>query len=391
MPSPGPSMSTAFHGPDADALFDDAPCGLLVTSADGTIRRVNGTFCRWTGRSAEQLVDHRRLSDLLTMGGRLFHQTHWAPLLQLQGSVAEVKLEVLHADGHTLPMLLNAVRHAHGETVYDEIAVVIVTDRDKYERELLLARRKAESALGRLSESEQALRHAQEQAAGRALFAEQMVGIVSHDLRNPLSSVLMSAHVLGMTDLSTNQIRALSRIVSASNRAQRLIADLLDFTQARLGQGLSVQLKPIALHQVVSAAADELASAFPGRTLNHECIGDGPCVADADRLAQLLGNLVSNAFTYGASDRPVTVTTEIGAATCTLRVHNEGHPIPEQTLAKLFEPMQRGPRAGASRSIGLGLFIVREIALAHGGQVEARSTPEHGTTFTVTIPSAAPA
>jgi len=143
----------------------------MLTSEDGTIRRVNATFCGWTGRSPESLVDRLRLSDLLTMGGRLFHQTHWAPLLQMQGSVAEVKLEIVHADGRRVPMLLNALRRRHGDTVYHELATLIVTDRHRYEQELLLERKKAEQALERANVSESALRTAEAVAAGRALFA----------------------------------------------------------------------------------------------------------------------------------------------------------------------------------------------------------------------------
>ncbi len=356
-----------------------------MTSVDGTIRRANATFCTWIGRTPDELVDKQRLSDLLTIGGRLFHQTHWAPLLQLQGSVGEVKLELLHRDGRKLPMLLNAVRRRHGEVPYDEIALVIVTDRDRYERELLLARQQAESASSRLRDSERELRAAQAQAASRALFAEQMVGIVSHDLRNPLSAVLMSAHLLGRSELPMNQMRAVNRIVSASKRAQRLIADLLDFTEARLGRGLSVEPKELALHDLVARAADELRSAFAGRELRHIRVGAGACNGDSDRLVQMLGNLVANAFHYGASDRPVTVTTEIQATFYRIAVHNEGEPIAPQMQAGLFEPMQRGAQAGQSRSVGLGLFIVREIAIAHGGQVAVRSTREKGTTFSVTI------
>ena len=98
------------------------------------------------------------------------------------------------------------------------MATVTVNDRHLYERELLAARRKAEEALEQLKVSEQALRATQAQEAKRARFAEQMVGIVSHDLRNPLSAVLMSAHVLGMSDLSTHQMRAVARIVTAASQ-----------------------------------------------------------------------------------------------------------------------------------------------------------------------------
>jgi PAS domain S-box-containing protein len=126
-----------------DDAFEQAPCGLVTTTVDGTIVRVNATFCRWTGFDARELLDQRRIQDLLTIGGKVFHQTHWAPLLQMQRSVAEVKLEFRHRDGHKVPMLINAVRRGAGDAEFDDFACVVVNDRHKYEKELLHARRQA--------------------------------------------------------------------------------------------------------------------------------------------------------------------------------------------------------------------------------------------------------
>ncbi len=159
--------------PAADALYDHAACGLLLTSADGTIRRVNTTLCAWLGYEAGQLVDTLRFQDLLTMGGRVFHQTHWAPLLQMQGSLAEVKLELRHRDGHTVPMLINARRGADGDDRHDELALIVVQDRHQYERELLQARKVAEAALEQRVEAERALQESRD-VLGLAMRSSQM-------------------------------------------------------------------------------------------------------------------------------------------------------------------------------------------------------------------------
>ncbi|MFM0010010.1 PAS domain S-box protein [Paraburkholderia sediminicola] len=140
-------QSTHRPLPSADALFEHAACGLLVTTPDGWILRVNATFCSWLGYNAPELAEAKHVQDLLTADSRVFHQTHWSPLLQMQGSVAEVKLNMLHRDGHMVPMLLNAVRRDHGESSYLEVAVLIVADRHKYEQDLLLARRNAEASV----------------------------------------------------------------------------------------------------------------------------------------------------------------------------------------------------------------------------------------------------
>ena len=261
-----------------------------------------------------------------------------------------------------------------------EIAAFVARDRDKYERKLLESRRRLEIVLAEATRMEA-------EAKDRAIFAEQMMGIVSHDLRNPLSTIQMSAAVLARGDATPNQQRVVGRIARATERAGRLIGDLLDFTQARLGTGISVSRKPIDLHAVIAEAVDELAQAYAGRALRHVREGEGKCDADADRLAQLVGNLVSNAMTYGMPEAAVTVSSSVGAATFTVAVHNEGVPIPPEMIPALFTPMTRGlGDTGLARSVGLGLFIVSQIAKAHGGRVSARSGPETGTVFEAVFP-----
>ena len=143
--------------PAADSLLEDAPCGFLLTEIDGLILRVNRTFCRWVGRDRDTLVGVCRLQNLLTVGGRIFHQTHWAPLLQLQGSISEVKVDVLHTDGRAIPMVMNAVRRKHGNRVLHELTAFVAKDRHAYERELMSSRRRAEELLIQQTEARSAL------------------------------------------------------------------------------------------------------------------------------------------------------------------------------------------------------------------------------------------
>jgi sigma-B regulation protein RsbU (phosphoserine phosphatase) len=359
--------------PEARAALDDAACGLLETSGDGHLQFVNRTFCTWVGRAAEDLVGKLRLQDLLTMGGKIFHQTHWAPLLQMQGSISEVKFDVVHASGASIPMVMNAVRRVRGELVSHGIAAYVARDRNTYERELVASRKRLEELV--------------EEAKDRALFAEQMIGIVSHDLRNPLSSVGMAMELLTRLGLTEPQRQLVARVNRAADRANRLVLDLLDFTQARVGRGLSVSIHPIDLHETVAAIVDELRTVYPKRVLEHVRAGEATCSADPNRLAQVVGNLVSNAMAYGLRDQPVTVSSSVTAAGAAIAVHNQGEPIPERTQAEIFQPMQRGTSvSSAGRSVGLGLFIVREIARAHGGTAQVESSREHGTTFRVSFP-----
>jgi phosphoserine phosphatase RsbU/P len=383
--------------PPLEALYEHAACGLMLADGGGVIQRINQTLCRWLGLVATEVVGQRRLQDLLTMGGQLFYQTHLAPLLLIQGSVSEVKLDVKHADGHTLPMVMNAaVRHFDGQRFLD-LALFVAKDRNQYEIELLAARQRAEALLEQEKSATESLAKAQQQldqqralAEDRATVAELMIGIVSHDLRSPLGVIRMGAHLLSRGELSSTQIRALERIASATARAERMIADLLDLTQVRLGSGLKVKLAPLDLHAVVGDVVEDLRLRFAGREITHVRQGEGACEGSVDRLAQVVGNLVANAISYGSPGRAVTVVSSTGDAGCEISVHNHGEPIDPELLPVVFQPMRRGDKmADASHGVGLGLFIVQAVARAHGGTAFATSTAHEGTRFTVRWPCAA--
>lgn len=378
--------------PDFEALFEGAPCGLVVTTEDGSILSTNRIFCEWIGLEQSELPG-RRFQSLLTMGGRIFHQTHWAPLMQMQGSVAEVKLELLHRDGHTVTMLLNGVRRDHANGAFYELALFSTKDRDRYERELLNARRHAEELLKEKTAAEAALRQAKvdlkvayEKAQRRALFAEQMVAIASHDLKNPLTAIRMATDMLLRGEHSVKETRLLQHIDKSSDRAQRMIADLLDLALVRVGSGIGITRSPVELHKVVSQSIIELQLAFPDATLCHQASGEGDTELDADRIQQLVGNLVANSVAYGDPQKAITIASTLANGMATVTVQNWGAIIQEAAIASLFEPMTRhSDRDDDVRSVGLGLFIVKEIAKAHGGDVTVRSDAIGGTTFTATF------
>lgn len=366
--------------PTADELFDAAPCGLLLTAADGAILKVNTTFCEWVGVPRERLVGVERLQSLFTMGGRIFHQTHWMPTLQMTGTLAEIKFDVRHSDGSVVPMIFNARRRLRAGRTFDEIAAFVAHERSTYERELMNARKKADGLLEAEQQSQRLLRD-------RALFAEQMVGIVSHDLRNPLSAILMGVQLLARAD-NERRVRVLGHVRDSAERAQRLIEELLDFTQARLGRGLAVHRQPMDLHATAARTVEELRLSFPDRTIVCRALGTDRCVADADRLAQLIGNLVGNAVAYGDAQAPIVVTSDVSGPDARLEIHNAGQPIPDALRERIFEPMVRGETgSSAVRSVGLGLFIVSEIARAHGGVMSVTSELQRGTAFTLRFPA----
>jgi PAS domain S-box-containing protein len=223
----------------------------------------------------------------------------------------------------------------------------------------------------------------------RSDFEQQLIGIVSHDLKNPLSAILLGTTALARReDLDERSTKAVTRIQSSAERAVRMVKDLLDFTQARLGSGIPVTPGPLDLHAFTWQVLEEVRASFPERDLVVTTQGDGQGVWDADRMAQVVTNLATNALKYSPPDTPVSVRTRGDGDQVELEVHNGGAPIPSEALGRLFQPLQRATTRGdtAGRSVGLGLYIVDRIVQAHGGTIAVKSTEGEGTTFTVRMP-----
>jgi phosphoserine phosphatase RsbU/P len=221
-----------------------------------------------------------------------------------------------------------------------------------------------------------------------AEFRERLIGIVSHDLRDPISAIAMAVEVLLRRDnLDDRTTTTVVRIQNATGRATRLIADLLDYTQARLG-GIRVDRVAANLHAIVRQVADELTLAHPERTIEVIQDGDGQGEWDPDRIAQVIGNIVSNAIHYSSPGTAVRLTVHDEGPSAIVTVHNEGKPIPLERLPQVFEPLQRAATelTQTTRSVGLGLYIVKHIVEAHGGTVSIESSAELGTTLTVRLP-----
>lgn len=389
MPAEPPAL------PDWQTLLDSAPCGLVTTKEDGTILYSNQMLSDWVGVERGALIG-RRFQELLTIGGRIFHQTHWAPLMRMQGSVAEVKLDLMQQDRRVITVLLNGVRREYPTGVIYELALFSIIDRDKYERELLSSRKTAENLLREKVEIEAALRLAQaelndayEGAQRRASFAEQMVTIVSHDLKNPLTVIRLASDALNRGERNAKEAKLLHHITHSAHRAERMIVDLLDLALVRAGKGIALSRSSTDLHRLVLHSVEELRVTYPHVTLNHESAGVGHAYLDGDRVQQVIGNLVSNAVAYGDLQQPVTVASLIGDDEMVVSVNNFGEVIAAESMAALFEPMNRGTDVEiGARSVGLGLFIVREIARAHGGRVAVTSDRATGTTFSIHIPAA---
>lgn len=234
-------------------------------------------------------------------------------------------------------------------------------------------------------------RYSSEVAASRDMF----LAVLGHDLRSPLAGIDMSALLLakpGLSDAARQQ--AAARIKRASRQMNRLITDLLEYTRTRLGAGIPIEQSACDLGPVCEASLEDIRAGNPEQQFVQRLSGDLNVPADAARMQQALSNLLSNAVQHGSWQSPVTLTADGEADAIVLKVSNLGDPIAADAIPAIFEPLVQAPNSDAEAhersktSLGLGLFIVREIVLAHGGTITAESSSAAGTVFTIRLPRA---
>jgi signal transduction histidine kinase len=227
-------------------------------------------------------------------------------------------------------------------------------------------------------------------AAKTDLYRDQFIGILSHDLRSPLSAITAGAALLAASASDDQrQARVAARILNSAQRMGRMIADLLDLTRTRLGGAMPLKRVPVDLQQLCDEAVLEVQAAHPHVVVHFGVSGNVTGEWDPDRLAQVVSNLLGNAIQHGGGG-PITLKAD-GAErdVVTISVHNDGTPIPAAVQASVFEPLARAESDDVTHSIGLGLFIARTIVAGHGGEIRLRSAHGLGTTFEVLLPRSA--
>ncbi|MBZ4420451.1 PAS domain-containing protein [Myxococcus sp. RHSTA-1-4] len=232
---------------------------------------------------------------------------------------------------------------------------------------------------------------AEERAARTEHFRDQLLGVMGTDLRTPLQAIQQGTGALQrLGGLEEPQRRLVGHMAQAARRMERMIHELLDFTRERLAGGLVMRPEPGVLDEVVQRVVEERRQAHPGRTLLLEKEGDLRGRWDAARLAQLTDNLLGSVLQHGPEDAPVSLRLTGAVGGVTLSVHSDGLVVPAEEHATLFEPFRRG-RPASPDGLGLGLYIARQIALAHGGRLTVESRNHGGIRFIVWLPREAAA
>lgn len=432
----------------SDTLLDGAPCGFVVVADDGTVRIVNETLLGMLGLTREALVG-RHIESVMSVGTKIFYQTHLFPLLRMHQHAEEIFLLLRGTNGEEIAMLLNAVRRERdGEWVTDW-ALMRVRERQKFEDALLRAKQQAEAARvavemqraelatanAQLEEQAMELELSQQQLSEQAaelevqtetmrelnqeliarsdelerqrVIAEEanhaksaFLAAMSHELRTPLNAIGGYVQLLEMGihgPVTPEQADALQKVTRSQRHLLRLINEVLNLARIE-ARVVHYDLQPVSLAEIVNAVLPMVEPQLAERELSLDVhVPDAFVVqADHDKTEQILLNLLGNAIKFTERGGRVSITADRDpppGARIRLHVSDNGIGIPEDRLQHVFDAFVQVDvtPAGRAQGTGLGLAISRDLARAMNGDLTAVSTLGQGSTFTLELPVAAAA
>ena len=421
-------MHDGAHDPIAGTLLDDAPCGYVVFADDGTIRAANATLLDMLGYARDELVG-RHVESMLTVGARIFYQTHFFPLLRLHARAEEIFLLLRARDGTDVGTLVNAARRERDGEWRTECVLLRIVERRKFEDALLRAKKEAEAANAALVASQEQLEEqaveleaqateleAQSEelrtineelmergveleearaAAERANRAKsEFLATMSHELRTPLNAIAGYVQILELGvhgPVTTAQQETLGRIERSQRHLLRLINDVLNLARIEAGR-VEYRIERISVTDLVESVLPMVEPQMAARRLRSfvRVPGTLDVRADREKTEQILLNLLSNAAKFTPPDGTIRiVASPYDDGRVAVRVEDTGIGIPPEKLTSVFEPFVQVDASSSRRAqgTGLGLSISRDLARGMKGDLTAESVVDVGSTFTLLLPA----
>lgn len=392
---------------DPGNLLDRAPCGFVSIGDDARIVLINSTLLERLGFSRDELAG-QSVEKILTVGSKIFYQTHLFPMVKLHGRVEEIFILLREKSGDDIGMLCNAARReVDGGSVTDCI-MMEVRERRKFEDALLQAKQEAERANTTLEEQAVELEiqgealqtlnedlEKQREAADEANLAKSnFLAVMSHELRTPLNAIGGYVQLLQMEvhgPVTEAQQKALERIDRSQRHLLRLINDVLNLSRIEAGK-VDYRVETVSVEEVVKSVLPMVEPQVEAKSLHLEVIVPQDLTARADRekVQQILLNLLTNAIKFTAPEGLITVEAELDDKRTLLRVIDNGVGIPDDMLEKVFAPFIQvdASKSRSAEGTGLGLAISRDLARGMGGDLFARSTVGEGSMFQLELPRA---
>ena len=351
-------------------LLNNAPCGFLVFADDGNITEINLTLQEMLGFEREELINFN-IAKIFSTGGRIFYQTHFFPLLKLQGKIEEIYLDLRSKAGENIPVLINAARRQEDAGFFNDCIFVKMQQRNRYEEEILQAKKQAEAA---------------------TRTKDEFLSIVSHELRTPLNAILGWVQILEGGIFDEAAVKRGIEVIGRNARTQtKLIEDILDYARITSGK-LKLEIKQIDLVKLVEIAVDGIKPLADAKQIELQTVLDSNALVSGDsyRLQQVLGNLLQNAVKFTSENGKVQITVKKNVSDIEISVSDTGKGISADFLPYVFERFQQAEqsKSGRNTGLGLGLAIVRNIVELHRGTISAESEGEGlGATFTLKLPA----
>jgi len=385
-----PELDLRLTQENLEDLYEHAPCGYCSCLPDGTLVKVNQTLLDWLGYTREELVAHRCLQELFTIGGRMHYETHCAPMLLLQDQVREVSYTLRRKNDTALPVLMSAVllRDEHREPLVIRITLFDITDRRRYEQELLRAKLQAEDQREQLARANELLVSKNEQLTRINADLDSFVYTASHDLKQPVTNMAGLFQELKRT-ASFHDPEATGMMTMFEEALQQILGTIQGLTEVVQQQR---QLEQVAADEVeLQPLTEELIRSLQPSTPEADFVLNFTAVPTLrmarPSLHSMLYNLLSNALKYAEPGRVphVHVTTNTTDNGVLLSVQDNGRGIDlARHGAELFQLFRRF-HPGIAGS-GMGLYLVNRLVHQVGGRVEVTSQVGEGTTFRIYLP-----
>ncbi|MFN3402714.1 MAG: ATP-binding protein [Cytophagaceae bacterium] len=360
---------------DAEDLYQNAPCGYISFLPDRTIAKINDVLLNWLGYDREDLLYKKKFTDLVTVGGKIYYETHHDPLQRMQGFVNELSYDLVRKDGTTIPCLLNSKirKDGNGNILLIRTTIFDITERKKYEKELLRAKKEAEKA---------------------AKSKAQLLSVMSHEIRTPMNAIIGLSHLLLEENPKQEQIENLKILKVSAENLLNLLNSILDYSKIEAGK-VVIDETDFSLQELVSGIVNtfKIKAAEKGIALNLEYDQAIPAVLKGDpvKIGQILTNLIGNGIKF-TNKGYVKIKIEFlyqenQQAVISFTVKDTGVGIAADKLPGIFNEFEQ---AGAEIArefggTGLGLSISKKLIEIMGSKINVESQLGKGTEFNFTL------
>jgi PAS domain S-box-containing protein len=382
---------------DFKTLYHNAPCGYLYTMEDGTLIEVNDTFLAFTGYSREEIIKNKRFEDFLSIGGKIYYETHFAPLLNMQGEVSQINFDFIRKDETRFPVLINAIKQTAKEKQHNYIQFIVldITQRKHYELELMTAKRKSEELLTQLSKVNneltsniQVIAEQSNQLEKLNATKDKFFSIVAHDLKSPLCSLRSFSSLLldHFDDLDKDDILTMSKQLGDSVDSTIKMADnLITWAMIQMGES-QFNEETIKVTDITSNIFDvyQKIALEKGIHISFSVDDALTIIGDKNQIEFVIRNLVNNAIKFTHKNGVVSLTAiSMPEGLVQISVSDTGVGISDEYKRELFciSKKQSVDGTDGEKGTGLGLMLSYEFMKLNGGQIDIDSSLGKGSTF----------